>query len=126
MKYIISESQNKQLRISLFQKLIDSKLEYIKSTCNNQDEDDEIISDEYCVDSDVIDRIEVQDFHVMKRSNDSVLTLEIKIYFTYINPYYDFEEFGYFLRKLLSEYMTGVPLIIKISDIQNSKSSFDW
>lgn len=126
MKYIISESQNKQLRISLFQKLIDSKLEYIKSTCNNQDEDDEIISDEYCVDSDVIDRIEVQDFHVMKRSNDSVLTLEIKIYFTYIRSYYDFEEFGYFLRKLLSEYMTGVPLIIKISDIQNSRSSFDW
>lgn len=126
MKYIISESQNKQLRISLFQKLIDSKLEYIKSTCNNQDEDDEIISDEYCVDSDVIDKIEVQDFHVMKRSNDSVLTLEIKIYFTYIRSYYDFEEFGYFLRKLLSEYMTGVPLIIKISDIQNSRSSFDW
>jgi hypothetical protein len=125
MNYIISESQTNQLKTSVFQKLIDSKLEYIKSTCESQDSE-EYIEEQFCLESEVIEKIEVQTVSKEKRKNDSVVIIGIKIYFDYIIEYYDFEDFGYFLRGLVANSIAGIPLIINVNEVQNIRTSFDW
>jgi len=137
MKYIITEDQKKLIdqsrKINAFQSIIDSKIEYIRESCESSDpyEDDydlpDDLSPENCNDIEMLDSVNVTNVTVGNRdleSSPNFVEVHIKIYYNDIK-YHDFEDFSYTLRNMIQR-SVGVPIIIKIVDTINTSTSTEW
>jgi hypothetical protein len=137
MKYIITEDQKKLIvqsrKINAFQSIIDSKIEYIRESCESSDpyEDDydlpDDLSPENCNDIEMLERVNITNVTVGNRNSESspnFVEVHIKIYYNAIK-YHDFEDFSYTLRNMIQR-SVGVPIIIKIVDTINTSTSTEW
>jgi hypothetical protein len=137
MKYIITEDQERLIshskKINAFQNIINSKIEYIRESCESSDpyEDNydlpNDLSPENCNDIEMLDRINVTNVIVGTRDSESspnFVEVYIEIYYNNLT-HYDFEDFSYTLRSMI-ENSVGIPIIIKIVEEINLSSSTEW
>ena len=121
MKYIITESQYKTIvesnkRIESFQELINTELNDLKTTCDNEDWN-------FCDSIDTIEYITVVDVKNLPSEHNPKIILKINIMYNFMRykDYSDFiYEFQYMIRK-----STGLPIDIQY-EVVNLNTDPQW
>jgi hypothetical protein len=122
MKYIIKESQlsKSDNKISLFQEILDKKLEYFKDGCDksyNEFPDD--ISFNACDEAELIEKLNILTIKFV----DGIFVIDIEIVFKSIRPYRYFDDFLYNLRQIIRGQM-GLDVELKGEKLTN-KNTFN-
>lgn len=123
-KVSIKESnQNPSLnsKLVIFQKLIDSAVEKTKKICEDGDYED-YVTDGTCGEVNILERMILNDISFDQKNNKFIL--KVKIQFSWIHPYYEFEEIQYEISHLLQD-LIGKNKIV-IDDIENIRKKFNW
>ena len=123
MKYIIKESQLSKLKdkISLFQEILDKKLEYVKEGCDkpyNEFPDD--ISFNACDEAELIEKLNILTINFV----DGRFVIDIEIVFNSIRPYRYFDDFEYNLRQIIRGQM-GINVEFKVEKLTN-RNTFNF
>jgi hypothetical protein len=122
MKYIIKESQLSKLKdkISLFQEILDKKLEYVKDGCDksyNEFPDD--ISFNACDEAELIEKLNILTIKFV----EGIFVIDIEIVFKSIRPYRYFDDFLYNLKQIIRGQM-GLDVELKGEKLTN-KNTFN-
>jgi len=137
-KYIVTESQynlilESQRNIQFFQEIIDNRLNYIRSVCDNGAESYAgDVGDESCRQINDISEIKVTsaDWVTVMHSNRTIeekyMSVKIMVYYSSIYKYGDFDadDLTYDLEQMIRK-STGMPFILNYEST-NTNTSFEW
>jgi hypothetical protein len=137
-KYIVSESQyniilESQKHIQFFQDLIDNRLNYIRSVCDNGAESYAgDVGDESCRQIEDISEVKIisADWVTITHSNrpqeEKYMSVKLMVYYSSIRQYGDFDadDLTYDLERMIRK-STGMPFILNYEST-NTNTSFEW
>lgn len=136
-KYVVTESQynlilESQKRIDVFQKLIDSRMDYIRRVCDKGADDYEgDVGDESCRQIEQIEKVKVTeaDWITIKHSNrpqeEKYMSVRIMVYYSSIRRGdYDADDLTYDLERMIRK-STGMPFILNYEST-NTNTFFEW
>jgi hypothetical protein len=137
MKYIITEAQydlilESKKYIELFQNIIDNKLDYIRSVCDNGAESYAgDVGDESCRQIAELEKVKVieAEWVTIKHSNreqeEKYMSVKIMVYYSSIRRGdFDADDLSYDLEKILRK-STSMPLILNYEST-NTNTFFEW
>jgi len=138
MKYIVTESQyslilESQQWVEFFQDLIDNRLNYIRSVCDNGAESYAgDVGDESCRQIEDISEIKIisADWVTIMHSNRTIeekyMSVRIMVYYFSIRQYgnFDADDLTYDLERMIRK-STGMPFILNYEST-NTNKNFDW
>ena len=138
MKYIVTESQyslilESQQYVEFFQDLIDDRLNYIRSACDNGAESYAgDVGDESCRQIAELEKVKVTDadWVTIKHSNrddeHKYMSVKLMIYYSSIRQYgnFDADDLTYDLERMIRK-STGMPFILNYEST-NTNKNFDW
>ena len=136
--YIVTESQlnlilESQKLIQFFQDLIDSKVEYMRRSCEDGALDYEgDVGDESCKQLTELGSIKVTDAewvtikHSNRETEDKYMSVKLMIYYSSIRQYGDFDadDLTYDLEQMIRK-STGMPFILNY-ETTNTETFFEW
>jgi hypothetical protein len=138
MKYIVTESQyslilESQQWVEFFKDLIDNRLNYIRSVCDNGAESYAgDVGDESCRQIAELEKVKVTDadWVTIKHSNrddeHKYMSVKLMIYYSSIRQYgnFDADDLTYDLERMIRK-STGMPFILNYEST-NTNTQFNW
>ena len=137
MKYVVTESQyniilESQKHIQFFQDLIDNRLNYIRSVCDNGAESYAgDVGDESCRQIEDISGVKITsaDWVTITHSNrpqeEKYMSVKIMVYYSSIRRGdFDADDLAYDLERMI-RISTGMPFILNYEST-NTNTSFEW
>jgi len=137
MKYVVTESQynlilESKKHIQFFQDLIDNRMDYIRSACDNGAESYAgDVGDESCRQIEELDKVKVidADWVTLKHSNreqeEKYMSVKIMIYYSSIRRGdFDADDLSYDLERMIRK-STGMPFILNYEST-NTNTFFEW
>jgi hypothetical protein len=137
MKYVVTESQyniilESQKHIQFFQDLIDNRLNYIRSVCDNGAESYAgDVGDESCRQIEDISEVKITsaDWVTITHSNrpqeEKYMSVKIMVYYSSIRRGdFDADDLAYDLERMI-RISTGMPFILNYEST-NTNTSFEW
>ena len=138
MKYIVTESPyslilESQQWVEFFQDLIDNRLNYIRSACDNGAESYAgDVGDESCRQIAELEKVKVTDadWVTIKHSNrddeHKYMSVKLMIYYSSIRQYgnFDADDLTYDLERMIRK-STGMPFILNYEST-NTNTQFNW
>jgi len=138
MRYIITESQyslilESQQWVEFFKDLIDNRLNYIRSVCDNGAESYAgDVGDESCRQIAELEKVKVTDadWVTIKHSNrddeHKYMSVKLMIYYSSIRQYgnFDADDLTYDLERMIRK-STGMPFILNYEST-NTNTQFNW
>jgi hypothetical protein len=138
MRYIVTESQyslilESQQWVEFFKDLIDNRLNYIRSVCDNGAESYAgDVGDESCRQIAELEKVKVTDadWVTIKHSNrddeHKYMSVKLMIYYSSIRQYgnFDADDLTYDLERMIRK-STGMPFILNYEST-NTNTQFNW
>jgi hypothetical protein len=138
MRYIVTESQyslilESQQWVEFFKDLIDNRLNYIRSACDNGAESYAgDVGDESCRQIAELEKVKVTDadWVTIKHSNrddeHKYMSVKLMIYYSSIRQYgnFDADDLTYDLERMIRK-STGMPFILNYEST-NTNTQFNW
>ena len=137
MKYVVTESQynlilESKKHIQFFQDLIDNRMDYIRSACDNGAENYAgDVGDESCRQIEKLDKVKVidADWVTIKHSNreqeEKYMRVKLMVYYSSIRRGdFDADDLTYDLERMIRK-STGMPFILNYEST-NTNTFFEW